>query len=224
MNRTVSALLLALLSTSAFANPITVDYRVDAHDNLFYTDWGHWFRNPGDNGLNTPGSRAAGAAPFNFGGYNTVSISAWGTAVEDVNAGFDPNGVCVSNCGSILYPGSDLRASGLTAYALIGIWSRLATQIDPFYTGDDGWLDTASGVGLLLIGSGRPLAVPNFGSAYLFLAVNDGGFADNDGYFDTSITASITEPSAISVLGAGLLVLVLARRRLGLNGRPSIPS
>jgi hypothetical protein len=202
MNRTVSALLWLLLSSSASANPMTIDYRVDAHDNLFYTDWGHWFRNPGDNGLNTPGSQPAGAVPFDFSGYETLSISAWGTAVEDVKAGVDPDGVCVSNCGSILYPGSTLRAPGLTAYALIGIWSRLATRIDPFYTADNGWLDTTSGLGLLLIGSHRLLAVPDFGSAYLFLAVNDGGFADNDGYFGARITASITEPSAISVLGA----------------------
>ena len=210
MNRTVSALLFSLLWSTA-AHTTTIDYRVDAHDNLFYTDWGHWFKNPGDNGLNTPGSQAAGAVPFDFGGYKTVSISAWGTAVEDVNAGFDPNGVCVSNCGSILYPGSDLRAPGLTAYALIGIWSRMASRIDPFYAGDDGWRDINSGLGLLLIGSQRVLAVPDFGSAYLFLAANDGGFADNGGYFDTRLMVNISEPTVISLLAVGLLLLVAAR-------------
>src|SRR5690606_37511840 len=172
------------------------------HDNLFYTDWGHWFTQAGDRGLNEPGSQAASAVPFGGGGFNfaafdTLSISARGTAVQDADAAFDADGSCVSGCGNLYFGGADFRADGLSVYSLIGIWSKSATEIDPFYEGDHGWRDIDSGLGLLLIGSGRELVVPDFASAYLFLAVNDGGFADNRGAYDVHITASVPEPAPL---------------------------
>jgi hypothetical protein len=201
------------LSSTASAYSVTVDYNVDGHDNLFYTDWGHWFTLPGDRGLAEPGSQPAGAVPFNFAGFDSLSVSAGGSVTQDLDAAFDPDGQCVSNCGSILFPGTDFRAPGLTAYSLIGIWSRSASEIDPFYTGDDGWRDLDSGLGLLLIGSERDLVVPDFTSAYLFLAVNDGGFADNAGQYNVRMTASVPEPAPLGLLALGLASIVWLRRR-----------
>ncbi|HET8711186.1 MAG TPA: hypothetical protein VFM32_07410, partial [Spongiibacteraceae bacterium] len=171
MRSVVSAVLLCMASALASAYSVTVEQAVDGHDNLFYTDWGHWFTQPGDRGLAEPGSQAASAIPFNFAGFGSVSITASGAVTQDLDAAFDPDGNCLSNCDSIMFPNSDYRAPGLTAYSLIGIWSRSATEIDPFYTDDLGWRDISSGLGLLLIGSSRDLVVPDFSSAYLFLAV-----------------------------------------------------
>jgi hypothetical protein len=98
-------------------------------------------------------------------------------------------------------------------YSLIGIWSRSVTEIVPFYTDDHGWADINSGLGLLLIGSGRNLIVPGGGSsAYLFLAVNDGGFADNSGAFNVAITP-VPLPGALGLMGASLAALFGMRRR-----------
>lgn len=220
MRRLLMLLLCAALPTFAFAYSIVIDHSVDSHDNLFYTDWGHWFTAPGDQGLNQPGSQAAQAVQFGGGGFNfadfsSISISASGIAQQDALAGFNADGVCVSNCGGLYFGGSNLRAPNLTAYSLIGIWSKSATEIDPFYTDDHGWRDIDSGLGLLLIGSSRELQVPDFSSAYLFLAVNDGGFADNAGGYDVRISASVPEPTPLALLAVGLLAVTLIRRRLG---------
>lgn len=218
MRQFTFALLFSCLAAPAFAYTTTVNQLVDSHDNLFYSDWGHWFTQPGDRGLAEPGSQAAqavswGGAGFNFADFSTISIAASGVAAEDGIAEFNPDGVCVSRCETVAFPSSDFRVSGLTAYSLIGIWSKSATAIDPFYSGDYGWRDIDSGLGLLLIGSQRDLVVPDFSSAYLFLAVNDGGFADNVGAFDVRITANVPEPSPLALLAAGLLGIVLMRRK-----------
>lgn len=215
MLRVVSVLLLSITSlfatTSAYS--ATIQQTVDGHDNLFYTNWGHWFTSPGDRGLAEPGSQAASAVPFNFGGLGTISISASGLVTQDVNATYTPDGVCVSQCDSAVYEGTELRAPGLSVYSLIGIWSRSATEIDPFYTGDHGWRDINSGLGLLLIGSGGNLAVPDLSSAYLFLAVNDGGFADNSGAFNVTIN-TVPLPGALILMCSSLMALAGARRRM----------
>ncbi|MFT3930531.1 MAG: hypothetical protein QM709_09590 [Spongiibacteraceae bacterium] len=211
MIRAVSAVLFSLLvSTSAFS--ATIQQTVDGHDNLFYTDWGHWFTLPSDHGLAEPGSQAASAIPFNFAGYGSISITATGLVTEDVYATYTPDGVCVSQCDTAIFPGTELRASGLPVYALIGIWSSSATEIVPFYTENHGWANINSGLGLLLIGSSRDLVVPTASSAYLFLAVNDGGFADNSGAFNVTVEA-VPVPGALLLMGSALMALVGARRR-----------
>ena len=52
-----------------------------------------------------------------------------------------------------------------------------------------------------------------FGSAQLF-AIVYGADIDGDGYFnDVVLTAVIPEPSALTLVGAGLLLLIAVRRR-----------
>lgn len=211
MIRAVSALLFSLfVSASAFS--ATIQQTVDGHDNLFYTDWGHWFTLPSDHGLAEPGSQAASAVPFNFGGYGSISITATGLVTEDVYATYTPDGVCVSQCDTAIFPATELRAAGLPVYSLIGIWSRSATEIDPFYTESQGWANISSGLGLLLIGSARDLIVPDAASAYLFLAVNDGGFADNSGAFTVTVN-TVPVPGALVLMCSGLMALIGVRRR-----------
>lgn len=211
MLRVVSVLLFSLLaSVSAFS--ATIQQTVDGRDNLFYTDWGHWFTLPNDHGLAEPGSQAASSIPFNFGGYSSISITATGLVIQDVYATYTPDGVCVAQCDTAIFPGTELRAPGLPVYSLIGIWSRSATEIDPFYTENNGWTNINNGLGLLLIGSARDLIVPTATSAYLFLAVNDGGFADNSGVFNVTIEA-VPVPGALILMGSALMALVGARRR-----------
>ena len=64
------------------------------------------------------------------------------------------------------------------------------------------------------MGSNLDLTIPSAPSAYLFLAENDGGFADNSGHYDVSLTASVPEPGSLSLLAIGLITLGVARRRL----------
>ena len=214
MKRIVTALIVSLVSSFApvSAHAAMIQQVVDGHDNLFYTDWGHWFTQPSDHGLAEPDSQAAAAVPLNFGGFGSISINASGLVTEDVYATYTPDGVCVSQCDTAQFGGTELRASGLPVYSLIGIWSHSATEIDPFYITDHGWTDINSGLGLLLIGSSRNLVVPDAESAYLFLAVNDGGFGDNSGAFNVTIN-TVPVPGALILMCSSLMALVGARRR-----------
>ncbi len=214
MNRFVSVAVATVFSmlVGVSTQAATIQQTVDSRDNLFYTDWGHWFTQPSDHGLAEPGSQAASAVPYNFAGLDSISISATGLATQDVLAVYTPDGVCVSQCGTAVYTGTELRTSGLSVYSLIGIWSRSATEIDPFYTDNHGWRDINSGLGLLLIGSSRDVIVPTGASAYLFLAVNDGGFSDNFGSYDVTIN-TVPIPGAALLMGSSLMALLGARRR-----------
>lgn len=219
MRRTISALLLSF-SAFASASSIVLDpVTVDGHDNLFYEDWGHWFTLADDRGLGESGSNPAQAVTqdgvsYNFSGYDTISITATGSVVADGPLSVGPDGMLTcADCefAETYYhsPGAVVPGYSLATYSLIGIWSSSATEIVPF--GD--WTDLTSGLGLLFIGSERDLIVPEGQSAYLFLAVNDGYFADNSGAFNVAITA-VPLPGAFTLMLGSLLTLVGMRRRI----------
>lgn len=209
MSRILFTLLLTLASAVASAYSVTINQAVGGTDNLYYTDWGHWYTVwDNDHAIGNPASVAAsavslGGSAFNFSGFDTLSVSASGIVVDRGVTATGPDG-CAPSCGS-----EDSIFRLLPVYSLIGIWSSSATEILPF--GD--WTNTSSGLGLLEIGSLADLTVPDFASAYLFLAENDGYFDDNSGHYDVTIVASVPEPAPLALLAVGLFAIVMMRRR-----------
>lgn len=195
---------------TATATPFTFDDIVDSHDNLFFTNWGHWYTEPVDAALNAEGSNPARAArfagsSFDFSAYDTLQITAKGSVQAHGAVETGPNG-CEGKPECALHDG-DFRL--LPMYGLIGIWSSSATEIIPFGT----WNDLNGGLGLLFIGSFAQLTIPDFPAAYLFLAENDGGFSDNSGFFDVHFVADVPEPGMLGLLCAGIIGASLARKR-----------
>lgn len=207
MRRILSVLLLTSLSVLANAYSVSFDTTVDGRDNLYYADWGHWYTQAADNALGNPDSNPAHAVwpdnsglSFNFADFDTLSIDASGSVVDHASTATGPDGDCNPTC---LFNDGYFR--GLPAYSLIGIWSSSADIITPFGY----WQDE-----LMFIGSHIDLKVPDFASAYLFLAENDGGFGDNSGHYDVHLTASVPEPGSIGLLLVGMAGLAIARRRM----------
>lgn len=212
MGRILSILALSLLSTLANAYAVSIDTTVDGRDNLYYTDWGHWYTAAADHALANPDSNPAhavtfGGSSFNFADFDTLSIDAWGLVVDNGPMATGPDGdvgtPCLFNDCYFRDP-KDPASRTLRAYSLIGIWSSSPDAILPL--GD--WKQA-----VLYIGSHMNLTVPNISSAYLFLAENDGGFGDNSGHYDVRLIASVPEPELLAVLVAGLAGLVVARRK-----------
>lgn len=210
MNRILSVLLLLSLNTFAAAATVSIDQVVDGRDNLYYTDWGHWYTLPADNALANPDSNAAKSvsligSAFNFASYTSLSITASGSVVDHFNIATGPNGdPCSPTC---LFNDGNFR--GLKAYSLIGIWSTTADTITPI--GDP---HTAP----FFIGSSINLSIPSSSAVYLFLAENDGGFGDNSGFFNVHLTASnsaptVPVPAALPLFASALIGMGLARRR-----------
>lgn len=209
MNRILSALLLTSLSTFAAAATVTIDTTVDSRDNLFYTDWGHWYTEPVDLTFQNPDSNPAHSValtgnPFNFAGFTSLSITATGSVVDHFDIATDANGdPCSPTC--LFHDGN---WHGVKAYALIGIWSTTADKITPI--GDP---HTAP----FFVGTNISLTVPSVSSLYLFLAENDGLYGDNSGHYNVHIEASSTTPDV--PVPAALPLFASALAGMGLIGR-----
>ncbi len=207
MSRILSGLLLLSLNTFAVASSISIDQTVSGIDNLYYTSWGHWYTLPADDALANPYSHPAsvvssGGLAFDFSSYSSLTISATGSVVADGPNAVGPNGdTCNPTC---LFHDGNFR--GLTAYSLVGIWSSTADVITPF--GDP---HTAP----FFVGSSALLNIPSLSSSYLFLAENDGYFADNSGSFNVHLTATsaVPVPAALPLFASALLGMGMIRRR-----------
>lgn len=211
MRRLFSALLLTSLSALSNAYSVSFDTTVDGRDNLYYTDWGHWYTQASDNALGNPDSNPAHAVKlsglsFNFGDFDTLDIDASGSVVDHFSTATGPDGdigdPCLFNDCYFRDP-KDPAERTLRAYSLIGIWSSSPDSIIPFLNWEEA---------VLFVGSHADLKVPDSASAYLFLAENDGGFGDNSGYYDVHLTASVPEPESWTLLLVGFAGLAIARR------------
>lgn len=194
-------------ATSAAALAMTIDQTVGSRDNLYYTDWGHWYTQPADNALSNPDSNPArdvtfGGTAYNFAGIGSIGVTATGSVVDAGNIATGPDGdTCNPSC---LFNDGYFR--DLRVYSLIGLWSTTADSITPI--GDP---HTAP----FFIGSHATLTAPGGPSAYLFLAENDGDFGDNSGHYDVHLTfdkQDVPEPSPVVLLLGGLVGLLILRR------------
>ena len=122
--------------------------------------------------------------PYGFDSGINLRITATGCTV-DLNA---------TTCTGPDYLGGLFR--DLPVYSLIGVWSTDATSIIP--------VDMVSINPAFLISDLLDLVVPTFTNPlYLFMATNDGGFADNSGAYDVRIE-QVPVPSALFLMLAGL--------------------
>lgn len=207
MYRVACSLLLSACASFASAATVSIDTTVDSRDNLYYTNWGHWYTLPSDEALANPASFAAHAvnvngSGFNFAGYSGLTLTATGSVVDNGPNATDANGdTCNPTC---LFNDGFFRK--LPAYSLIGIWSSSATEIVPL---TDNWLTS-----IFFVGTNAQLQIPSVTSAYLFLAENDGYFNDNSGHYNVHIEASVVPvPAAGPLMLSGLALLHLVRRR-----------
>jgi PEP-CTERM motif len=185
----IRSIALALFVAASVSQAVVITHHVDAHDNLYNTAW-VGATNPYASAIATPGALDArvveyGGGAFNFatGGLITLAV---GCAVDAGASCTDADGLA-----------GDFR--GLPVYSLIGIWSASATAIDP--------LGAA-----FFVGSANSFVTPVSSTAYLFLAENDGVFADNGGpgydvtiNFTSDAPAAVPEPGTWALMGLGLV-------------------
>jgi len=183
----VGGVVLAILATAPSAHAIILTHVVGPMDNLYNTPWvGNPFPLAVGTGINAQ-SVSNGGSPFDFAGYNSISVTATGCIVDRGPQCTGPEG----------FP-ADGSFRGLTVYSMIGLWSSTGLNI------------TAIGTPFF-VGPAAILSVP-VGPAFLFLAENDGVFSDNSGQYDVTVEA-VPEPGTLSLMALGGALIGAARRR-----------
>lgn len=204
MKRMIMLVLMCLTVYSQASNAALIGIDdVYGENSLYHDDWGHAYNDGSGNNetdalgrgdaaeawQNTPGSA------FGFSSGDNLLITATGCVVDNGTACTGPD-----------YMGGAFR--GLPVYALIGIWSNSANEID----------DVGSP---FLVGGLLNLIVPDNGLSsplYLFLATNDGYFEDNytpDGFDPRTYSVSISNiplPAAFWLMASGLLFMKRFRK------------
>lgn len=216
IGKSMTALVMVLLGGSMIsqASALVLTHTVDATDNLYYSDWGHWFTQESDGALAAyaTGSTAASAvadndAIYNFSSWDYLDIVVTG-GVKDAGSYVTGADGCPISLTSCMFKDSQFRYQDV--YSVIGLWSSSADSITPIDVGNiyGNWIDA-----VFLVGSNVRIDVPDVEHAYLFLAENDGYFADNLDSYTATITASVPEPASALLLFASLLSLLAIRRR-----------
>lgn len=205
MKKTLLLILFCFASTSQFsyAGLIGID-SVDGRNSLYATDWGHPYNTGTGNEFNAVGRGDSARAfevnnlAYGFTSGDQLHISASGCVVD-----------LGSSCTGPDYLGRGFR--DLPVYSLIGLWSTSAAEIVA--------LDVTSVNPAFLIGDLLNLVVPDFTSAlYLFMATNDGNFADNSGAYSVHInkvdnrgellsTAQVPVPPVLYLMLLGLFLI-----------------
>ncbi|PCI68738.1 MAG: hypothetical protein COB26_07220 [Piscirickettsiaceae bacterium] len=186
-----------IFSQSSYAMLIGTDV-VDGTNSLYTSDWGHPYNTGSGNESNAiargnnPQAFEVLLNPFAFTSGMNLRISASGLVVDDGSRATGPG-----------EHGGDFR--NLPVYGLIGIWSSDPNSILPVE------VDLISVNPAFYIGDLLNLVVPTYTSSlYLFMADNDGGFADNSGFYSVRIE-QIPAPSALLLMLIGFASL---RKRL----------
>lgn len=190
------------------AGVINIEQKIYSQDNLFYTDWGHYWIQTGDGDSFIPANNDGAlndGQPAQYVSYNgspfafnrsliqSLSITVSGSVKDYGINETDPTGnncYITKECGFF-----DGYFHKLPVYSVIGLWSTTANSITPvkydaygkaYAAGDAGYDD-------LVATTSAPFFIGNGGSfnfsawipdsvdnLYLFLAENDGIFSDND--------------------------------------------
>jgi hypothetical protein len=216
---TAVATVLLVGSMASQASALMLSHTVDATDNLYATDWGHWFTQESDGALQaySPGSTLASAvanagSAYDFSAWDYLDIAVTGSVTDSGPLGgagsvTDSNGCVILSdpCGF-----GDGQFRFQDVYSVIGLWSSSADSITPILVDNifDDWRDA-----VFLVGSNVRIEVPEMENAYLFLAENDGGFYDNFGSYSATIIASVPEPASAYLMLVSLLSLFAMRHR-----------
>ncbi|MEH6558557.1 MAG: PEP-CTERM sorting domain-containing protein [Oceanicoccus sp.] len=219
IRKSMAAITLALLvgSMASPTSALTLSHTVDATDNLYYSDWGHWFTQAGDGALAATGSTSAsavvnGGSAYNFSPWDYLDITVTGSVTDAASEGQAGSVTgadgCISQSDPCWFGNGQFRFQDV--YSVIGLWSSSADSITPILV-DNIYKDWRDAV--FLVGSNVRLEVPKIENAYLFLAENDGYFNDNLGSYTATIIASVPEPASALLMLTSLLGLFAIRRR-----------
>ena len=215
IGKSITALIMVLLGSSMIyqAGALMLEDTVDGKDNLYSSEWGHWFTMPGDGALAAyaPKSTAASAIvdssnnAYNFSSWDYLDIAVTGSVTDAGRYETGADG-CSDSTAPCWFGDGPFRRQDV--YSVIGIWSSSADEISWLDTIYDNWFDA-----VFTVGSDASIEVPEIEGAYLFLAENDGNFADNYGYYTATITTSVPEPASALLMLTALLGLFAIRRQ-----------